>query len=385
MIPALYVELESLPLTPNGKVDRQALPLPDFDTLSIDLEMPNDDVEATLIELWKEIFHIKRVGIDDNFFDLGGDSLIASVLFVEIDRRFGRLYPLSLLIEKNTIRKLAEVLRDSGTGITHSLVVIKAEGERLPLFIIPGGYGDTLYLRKLAKYIHPEQPLYGIQSADPDENQQYLPRVEEIAAQYLMEIAEVQPHGPYLLGGHSFGGYVALEMARLLLKRGEQVALLVMIDTYPPGQRKKASLKSRFLIHYDNLRPLNGKQRLDYMTDRWAQLVFRFSRNGRLSGFLRRTISPSKRHFAVSRMARYNYNPAPYPGNLLLIQASERPPYMTWDPMENWSDYIAGKLDIIPVSGEHATLLFEPYVKVVAEAINNKVARILARQDHDVT
>jgi amino acid adenylation domain-containing protein len=379
MVPAFFMELETLPLTPNGKVDRQALPHPDFSKLSTDREPPRDAVEIALIELWKEIFLIDQVGIDDNFFDLGGDSLIASVLFVEIDRRFGRLYPLSLLIEKNTIRKLAEVLRDPGTGITRSLVAIKAEGERPPLFIIPGGYGDTLYLRKLAEYIHPDQPLYGIQSAGLGKSRQYLPRVEEIAAQYLIEIAEVQPHGPYLLGGHSFGGYVALEMARLLIKREEQVALLVMIDTYPPGRRKQAPLKDRLFIHYDNMRLLNGRQRLAYIQDRWNQLILRYSRNPLLSGFLRRTIPPAKRHFAISRLARYNYDPAPYPGTLTLFKASERPRFMTWDPMESWPNYISGDIQIQPVPGRHDSILFEPYVKDLAAALDRRIEQVVNR------
>ncbi len=251
MVPALFVELEELPQTPNGKADRQTLPRPNFGDLAGDQELPRDAVEAALVDLWKEILSTDHVGVDDNFFDLGGDSLLASVMFIEIEKRFGRLYPLSMLVEKKTIRQLAEVLRDPGSGITHSLVAVKAEGLRPPLFIIPGGYGDVLYLRALARHVHPDQPIYGLQAAGKGGKRKYYPRIEETAAQYLMEIMEVQQHGPYLLAGHSFGGYVAIEMARLLRKRNEQVALLAMLDTYPPGERKQALFRDRIMIHLE--------------------------------------------------------------------------------------------------------------------------------------
>jgi amino acid adenylation domain-containing protein len=378
MVPAFYMELETLPLTPNGKVDRQALPRPDFSELSTDREPPRDAVEIALLDLWKEIFPIDRIGIDDNFFDLGGDSLLASVLFVEIDRRFGRLYPLSLLIEKNTIRKLADVLRDLNTGITRSLVGIKTEGMRPPLFIIPGGYGDVLYLRVLAKYFHPEQPLYGLQAAGLEGKREYHSNLEEIAAQYLMEISGALPHGPYLLAGHSFGGYVALEMARLLLKRKEQVALLAMIDTYPPGRRRQAPLRNRLLIHLENLRPMSGKQRQDYLRERGAQLILRLFHNPGLAKLLFRNISPEKRIFAFSRLARHNYDPAPYQGDIMLFEASERPWFMTWNPMETWPSYVSGNFQVYPVPGRHDSLLFEPHVQELAVVLNGQIEQTLA-------
>jgi len=167
-------------------------------------------------------------------------------------------------------------------------------------------------------------------------------------------------------------------MARLLLKRGEPVALLVMIDTYPPGRRKQAPFKDRIIIHYDNLRPMSGKQRLNYVQVRWNQYLLHFSRLPILGGLLPWTIPPEKRHFAVSRLARYNYDPAPYPGDMLLIRASERPEYMNWDPMENWPAYVSGALQSYPVQGRHDSILFEPYVQDLARVLEGQITKALA-------
>jgi thioesterase domain-containing protein len=358
-------------------VDRRALPPPDFGDLAGAQTAPGDAVEAVLVELWKEVLSAGQVGIGDNFFDLGGDSLLASELFIQIDKRFGRLYPLSLLIEKNTIRKLAEVLRDPDSGIARSLVAVKPEGSRPPLFVIPGGYGDVLYLRSLARHVDAGQPVYGLQAAGTQGRRQYSMRMEEIAAQYLAEVAEVQPHGPYLLAGHSFGGYVAVEMARLLGQRGERVALLAMLDTYPPGKREQASLRNRILIQLENLRPLTGKQKFAYVRARLDELLLRLSRSLFLTGLLSRPGSTAERAVAYSRAARYNYAPAPYPGPLTLFKAGERPWYVDWDPMKRWSDYVSGEIVSVPVPGAHESILFEPYVKDLAEALDRRIRQVL--------
>jgi len=377
MVPALFIELEELPRTPNGKADRQALPPPDFGNLADDQELPCDAVEAALVDLWKEVLSTDHVGVEDNFFDLGGDSLLASAMFIEIEKRFGRLYPLSMLVEKRTIRQLAEVLRDPGSGITHSLVAVKARGSRPPLFIIPGGYGDVLYLRALARHIHPDQPIYGLQAAGKEGKRQYFQRIEETAAQYLMEIAEVQPHGPFLLAGHSFGGYVAIEIARLLKKRNEPVALLAMLDTYPPGERKQAPFRDRIMIHLENLHPLSGRQKLAYARERLDNLILRLSRNPLLAGYFHKAGPLTERAVSYSRVARFSYTPAPYPGTLTLFKASERPWYMTWDPMEAWPKYIAGDIQILPVPGRHDSILFEPYVKDLAAALDRRIEQVI--------
>jgi len=369
MIPALFIELEELPLTPNGKVDRLALPEPDFSSLAGPADLPLDDIEAALVELWKEVLSIDRTGVEDNFFDLGGNSLLASEMLLQIDRRFGRHYPPSFLIDKNTIRQLAAALRDPHSGTRRSLVAVRSAGSRPPLFVIPGGHGDILYLRLLSRYLPSDQPFYGLQGIYPGTESGTQPLIEDIASHYLQEIVAIRPHGPYLLAGHSFGGYVALELGRQLIERGERIPMLAMLDTYPPGRRRKVALWTRLLIHARNLPPMDPAAWHEYLRARREDVILRLVRNPFLARAMRRVGLLDGRPIAFSRIARHAYSPAPYPGDLVLFKASERPWFITWDPMEKWPGFVAGKYRVCNIPGRHETILFEPHVRDLAEAM----------------
>jgi len=374
MIPSLFIKLESIPKTPNGKVDRSALPQPDFAEPASADDLPHNDTQAALLELWKETLSISGVGIRDNFFDLGGNSLLAGTLLARMEKEFGRLYPLSLLAEYDTVEKMAAVLRDPNSGLVRSLVAIKPTGDRPPLFVIPGGYGDTLYLRHLARELHPAQPVYGLQAGGLDGQRKYLPTPEQIAAFYVGEVRSVQPSGPYLVAGHSFGGYVALEMARQLLESGEDVSLVGLLDTYPPGRRREASWRDRLSIHLSNLRGRSFRAKLGYFRERFLYQLPRLARSRRLGKWLGLPQIGRESRFLISRMARYSYSPAPYPGRAVVIRASRRKWYVKWDPMDGWPSFVAD-LEIREVDGEHATIMFEPVVTHVARILDEAICR----------
>jgi len=374
MMPSLFVELVSLPKTPNGKVDRNALPSPNFAEHASPDDLPRDDTEAALIELWKETLSISQVGLRDNFFDLGGNSLLAGSLLARMEKEFGRLYPLSLLAEHNTVEKMGAVIRDPNSGQVRSLVAIKPTGDRPPLFVIPGGYGDTLYLRHLARDLDPSQPLYGLQAGGLDDRSESLPSTEDIAAFYVNEVRSVQSSGPYLLAGHSFGGYVALEMARQLLASGEHVGLLALLDTYPPGHRRQASWRDRLAIHLGNLRVRGPGAKLDYFRERFLDRLPLLAKNRRLANRFGLPRLARENRFLISRMARYSYLPPPYPGKALLIRASMRKWYVKWDPMDRWPAFVS-ELEIRDVAGAHDTIMFEPVVAEVARILDEAMAR----------
>jgi pimeloyl-ACP methyl ester carboxylesterase len=175
---------------------------------------------------------------------------------LEIERRFEVELPLALFLERRTVARIAEWLR-SRAAAPGFLVPVQPGGCRPPLFVVPGGYGNVLFLRDLARYLGPDQPVFALQSTRSAAGlRQYYLEVEEVAATYLEEIRRQQPSGPYLLAGYSFGGYVALEMAHRLRDQGQPVDLLVLLDTYPPGPRRAATPGQRWHLHADNLRRL---------------------------------------------------------------------------------------------------------------------------------
>ncbi|HEY8602499.1 MAG TPA: amino acid adenylation domain-containing protein, partial [Thermomicrobiales bacterium] len=243
MIPAVCTWLDALPLTPNGKVDRRALPaVAAVATASAEPQGPRDDLERQLVAIWEATLGVAPIGVTDNFFDLGGHSLVAVRLFARIEAAFGRKLPLATLFAAPTIGELAALLREQGwVASWSSLVALQPRGNHPPFFCVHAIGGNVLKFRALAAHLGPDQPLYGLQARGLDGQEPPATHVEEMAANYLAEIRQVQPHGPYFLGGQCFGGMVALEMARQVQVAGERVALLAMFDDYAPGYTKLLS------------------------------------------------------------------------------------------------------------------------------------------------
>jgi amino acid adenylation domain-containing protein len=237
MVPAAFVTLEALPLTSNGKVDRRALPAPELSRPDLRevYVAPRDPLEEQLVKACEKVLARKPVGIRDNFFALGGDSLLAVRLFAQIENRFGKKLPLATLFKSPTIEQLAQVLR--GTESKHtwsSLVPAQPKGSLPPLFCIHAGGANVLIYRPLARHLGTDQPVYALQARGLDGLMEPLTRVEEMASHYLKEIRGLQPEGPYYLLGASFGGLVAFEMAHQLNFQGQQVAFLAMLNTNCP-------------------------------------------------------------------------------------------------------------------------------------------------------
>jgi thioesterase domain-containing protein/acyl carrier protein len=230
---------------------------------------PRDETEARLRAVWSQILEIDPEQIDtrSDYFELGGDSLKAGRLASQMASVFGTELPVSILLEENTIEKLAKVVRDKKPPrASSSLVSVQPSGSKLPLFCMHTHSGNVLFCRRFSKYLGPEQPVYGLQSpagrlADP-----YF-SVEEMARYYLSEIRSVQARGPYSLFGYSFGGLVAFEMARQLAMQAEAVAFLGMFNTPVPGSlsgwplRQPAYLQKRLRHELEKARALTAGNR----------------------------------------------------------------------------------------------------------------------------
>jgi thioesterase domain-containing protein/acyl carrier protein len=198
---------------------------------------PKDDVQSRLVELWQAAFGMP-IGVDENFFELGGDSLMAARLFIQIEKAFQMELPLAVLLEAPTIRQLAGIISAPKVhSLRSSLVVVQPSGTKLPLFCVHGHSGEIFQCRNLPLSLGADQPVFGLRSQGLGGETPYF-TVEEMASHYLREIRAVQWKGPYLLAGYCFGGMVAYEMARLLKTQGQEVALLVMFNTPAPGSLK---------------------------------------------------------------------------------------------------------------------------------------------------
>lgn len=236
MIPAAFMVLETFPLTPNRKVDRRALPPPSQDRPEMveAFVAAQTPAEQKLIPLWEKALGVQPIGAKDHFFnDLGGDSLVAVRLFALIEQVFNQHLPLATLLQFPTVEQLAVILTQDKTASWSSLVPIQTLGSNPPFFWVHGAGGNVLMYQKLARYLGEDQPVYGLQARGLDGKENPLTQVEDMASLYLQEIQEIQPKGPYFLGGLSFGGMVSFEIAQKLQTQGQAVALLALIDT--PG------------------------------------------------------------------------------------------------------------------------------------------------------
>ncbi len=236
MVPSAIVPLVKFPLTSNGKVDRSALPAPSVEPVheSAQLVEPRNRIELQLAAIWEQVLGITPIGVRDNFFALGGYSLLALRMFSAIEQTFGTRLPMALLFQAPTIEQLADVLADEGCTVRwRSLVAIQPEGKNAPFFAVPGVGGNVLVFARLAKLLGNDQPFYGLQARGLDGKEKPFMRVEEMAAHYIDEIRSVQARGPYLIGGTCTGGLAAYEIAQQLTAQGEDVILAVMESWHP--------------------------------------------------------------------------------------------------------------------------------------------------------
>jgi amino acid adenylation domain-containing protein len=249
MVPSVFVVLDKLPLSPSGKIDRKALPILSAGDVSNSAGYvpPRTEVEKIMAEIWAEVLGVKKVSVYDNFFELGGHSLLATRLIARLRSAFQIDLPLRSIFAAPTIAGISNnILYDAPTRTYRfvseiqrwkRLVPAQPKGSRTPLFLVAGymDADDTLrVLSRIFPYLGPDQPVFGFQPRWLDGQSRGYSCVEEMALECLIELRSAQPKGPYLLGGDCVEGVVALEIARELLRQGEEVRLLVMFDTLRP-------------------------------------------------------------------------------------------------------------------------------------------------------
>jgi thioesterase domain-containing protein len=323
----------------------------------------------------------RPVGVRDDFFELGGHSLLAVRLVTEVEKAFGKDVPLATLFGAGTVEKLAGVLRQDGWEPPWScLVPIQPGGTRPPFFCVHGVGSNVLCFRELAQLLGPDQPFYGLQPVGLDGKRPPLTRVEDMATRYVGAIREVQPQGPYRLGGLSFGGMVAYEMAQQLSAQGQQVALLAFLDAIGPAHNQSAA--GRLAFHVRTFCRLGPRHKLAYAWERltglwplaykvyWKLLGRRRAAPGSGDG-LPRTLENLR---MANHQAREAYRPRPYPGQLTLLRAREQPLVYAADCYLGWANLAVGGIEVHDVPGGHEAIVHEPHVT----ALSAKLAACLA-------
>ena len=353
MVPADFVFLESFPLTPNGKVDRRALPAPENTSSAPRDEFvaPRNEIETRMARIWEHAFRKRPIGIRDNFFELGGHSLLAVRVTHALEKEFGKKLLLTALLEAPTIEQLAELVQGQARTKRSSIIGLQPRGTKPIFYFVHGFGGSVLRFRDLARSMAPDQPFYGIQARGMDGSEPSLNRVGDMVEVYLRDLREFQPDGPYLLGGYSFGGYVALEMARQLRTEGLEVRALVLIDTYLHGQQ---SLWNRF-----SSLPVGAKAK--YVMTKLSR--YRKGIKRRID--FMRLPAPVKEVRRGCAAAEANYRPEFYPGRIILFRASERGLRGLEDSAGGWERY-AGGLEVHELDGDHGNILNEPGVRTLA-------------------
>ena len=341
MLPAAFVTLNELPLTPSSKVDRQALPKPDSTRQEPagTFVPPRDDLEDQLSSIWTEILGIQPIGIKDNFFNLGGHSLLGLRLFAKIEQTFNKKLPLTALFQAPTVEQQASLLRalQHNKPITTSpLVAMSSTGSRPPFFCVPGNLGNVFIdLGDLARYLGPDQPFYGLQDSI-----QNPVNIKDLATHYLQEIQSIQSKGPYLLGGVCSGAIVAFQMAQQLRAQGQQVALLALIE---PSHPQPPNLSAYIKLVFSTMRQIFW--RFGHHSHNFSQLGF----------WEKRLYAQLKLKLVANSLALLRYRPQVYAGSIDLFLTQESLAY-TDDPQLDWRKFATDQVKTHEIPGNHNTI-----------------------------
>jgi thioesterase domain-containing protein/acyl carrier protein len=373
LVPSAFVPLKALPIAPGGKVNRLALPPLDPEGYHLKKEFlaPRDRLEFQLAQIWQLLINVKPIGVRDNFFELGGHSLTTVKLVTEIKKQLGMELPVAAVFAAPTIEQLANVIRAEGWSPPRNcLIEIRTEGSKSPLFLISGGYPLPLNL-------DPDQPVYGLSFVGMFEKQITHTSLKEIAASYVRSIRTVQPKGPYYLAGHSSGGTVAFEIARVFDSEGEKTGLLALLDTYGP-QSKSVSFLQTLKAHWGAFKRRPPKDRLSY----FVFVLIRTASSATIPirrmfwlalhpSFLSGQPVPltSKNLSMAYDFAFRNHETQPYPGRGVLFRAREAKAGFYDAADRGWSGMFAGGLEIQHVPGDHLTMLDEPHARAVSERL----------------
>lgn len=392
MVPDDFVLIDTIPSTPNGKIDRKALPKPDYSHIvrAEAYVSPRTSNEKMVAEIWQEMLGLDKISMVDNFFQLGGRSLVAVKIMAKLEEKTGKRLPLATLFEYSTVEKLAARLDVNSELITwDSLVPIKPRGSKMPLYIVHGAGLNVLLFNALAMNLDDEQPVYGLQAKGINGIDEPLDVMEEIAANYVEEIINHDPVGPYAVAGYSLGGLIAYEMAKQMLAMGKDLKMLAMFDTYadqtkihtPPLKR---TLKDAwFFVKQVAYTPIlfieDPKRTVQYKSREIGRRISKLYKKAfphkvkRKEGFAAYTDDIHEK----SETAQRNYLLTPVDVKIELFRAVKKTFYMDDSKFLGWIPYARKGVTVHDIPGEHNTIFAPPndkqFAKVLQECLDKAV------------
>jgi amino acid adenylation domain-containing protein len=380
MVPAYFVFLDFFPLTQNGKIDRKALPAPSYkDTPAAkEFHAPRTETEKRLAAIWMGLLNVESIGIHDNFFDLGGDSLLAIRVILQIREVFGVALSMHTFFPSATIAGLAKALQsheESSDRLTYA-VALQHKGNEAPFFWI----GPRARGRSLSDQLGSNQPFFGLGFEPHVVEQVKSPyRMEEIAKDLVLALREKQPQGPYSLGGYCVSAVVAYEVARQLTMQGQDVDLLVLFEPLNPFQSAKVRFAAGFRrmafrvsFRFAELGRLRVGEFPEYMRNRWRGLKSVFTDMVWSLSARSKFVKPRFRSPDLDKIlffAASAYDPEPLACPTVIFRCKDWPMLSAGDPYFGWRELLTGPSETHEIPGDHAGIFHEPNVKILADKL----------------
>ena len=376
MVPSVFISCPELPVNSSGKIDRRALAQRDIGSRPASTPA-RDDLERKIAGIWADVLRVPEVGVTENFFELGGNSLTAVNLISRIAARTGCELPVTALFHAGTVEQLARCVRErrNSTPLSSSLVRLQPHGSKPPLLLVSPAGGSLICYSELVRLLGPDQPVFGL---EPARGVEPGGSVEAMAARYIEDLHSASFNGPFQLAGWSFGGNIAFEMARRLGAQGRSVDLVVLLDSRAKHKSSEPD-ETDILVEIARVHALahgieaqfdsSSLRRLN-PHDRVLLIAAQINRDPGISAeTIAMELRTTLQRFRSDMRAARSYLPGYYPRRVVLLRTSAP----VWSGDHGWSRLCAN-LEIYDVPGTHRTLLAQPNVAGLARTLREVLA-----------
>ena len=395
MVPSAFVFIDKFPVNAGGKIDRKALPVPYDSTpdISENFQEPMTETEKKLSYIWSDVLQTKQIGTDENFFEIGGHSILAVKLMIKIEKEMGIRLPLATLIDHSNIREMSEFIdRKAKSARWGSLVPIRSKGTKPPLYLVHGAGLNLLLYTTIASHLHPDQPVLGLQAKGLDGNEEPLVTIEEIAKYYLEEIFKIDKSESFALAGFSMGGHIAFEMARQLVAVNKKITFLGVFDTVSDDAsdmhlKLKQRIIRRIFRFYNQIiwnaktfvkKPVNEKDeffasKLKSFRQRFSKDDYKLQPESISEG--RKNELPKYLHkvHKANDNALESYIMKEYTGKIHLFRALDQTFYIRDPKNYGWADFVTGGIVIHDIPGSHSRIFAPPNDKIFAKSLQKSL------------